>query len=385
MKKLIGILAVIAFTVVMATPVSASSLGISPSHIEIEVPSGGSTPVNFQVHYFTGELRVSLVDIPLELEKEVYDITSDGEEIVVTFHDTASAPQEYNGYVKFLGLGNNTIGLSVKVAVSISVTANIVEQPSPAPSGGNGGAPSPPPTYSAKADLFGTEETFTTNSQGEVQKTVEATSGDGALTLTIPEGTVALGEDGKRLSALETVEVSDPPSPPEDKDIVGLPYDFGPDGATFDPPMTLSWEYGDLDPANLVIAYYDVGSDQWVELPCKVDYENGVIVAEVAHFTIFAMLEIAEEPVVPEEPAPAPTPPTPPPAPPIPEPPAEPPELLPAPAPEAPEVTTPAVAPVEPEAPVVTPEAPPWGLIIGLIAATIIVGIAIWLIRRRRD
>ncbi len=37
-----------------------------------------------------------------------------------------------------------------------------------------------------------------------------------------------------------------PPTPPEDFSVIGLVYDFGPNGATFDPPITLTITY---DPA----------------------------------------------------------------------------------------------------------------------------------------
>jgi len=87
-----------------------------------------------------------------------------------------------------------------------------------------------------------------------------------------------------------------PPPPPEDANIIGLPYDFGPDGATFDPPITFTWTY---DPEalpegvaeeDLVIAYYDEDAGEWVELDCVVDTENNVITASVPHFTCFAII-----------------------------------------------------------------------------------------------
>jgi hypothetical protein len=307
MKRFISALIIAAVLVVLtAIPVSAASLGISPSKIDIEVPGGGSTPVNFQVHYFTGELSVSLVDIPLEVEPTVFHITSSPEDIVVTFRDNTLNPQEYDGYVRFLSTGNATVGLAVNIIarVTVELSANIVEKPTPPPPVGR------PPTYYTKTDLFGVEERFRIDSDGEILKTIEATTEDGMLTMTIPEGTIALGEDGKRLKSLQVAVDESPPKPPEDAHVIGLAYDFGPDGATFDPPLTLEYTY---DPealpegvAGLVLAYYDEETGEWVELPCTVDPVTHTITASVAHFTTFAIIG-----TVPPVPPPPPVPPAP--------------------------------------------------------------------------
>lgn len=175
-------------------------------------------------------------------------------------------------------------------------------EPSPTPSG-NGGEP----TYSGEANFFGTDKTFYTDHKGEVQKTIEATSEDSNLTVIIPKGTIALGKDGKRLKTLETAIDKDPPSPPRDASIIGLTYDFGPSGATFEPPITFTWSYDpDTLPdgvaeEDLVLAFYD--GYKWVELECAIDTKTNIISALVDHFTTFAIIGFAI-PV----PAPIPTP-----------------------------------------------------------------------------
>ncbi|GAH66512.1 unnamed protein product, partial [marine sediment metagenome] len=138
--------------------------------------------------------------------------------------------------------------------------------------------------------------------------TIQATSEDEMLTMTIPEGTIALGEDGKRLKSLQVAVNESPPEPPEDAHVIGLAYDFDPAGATFDPPLTLEYTY---DPealpegvAWLVLAYYDEETGEWVELPCTVDPVTHTITASVAHFTTFAI--IGTVPPVPPPPPPAP-------------------------------------------------------------------------------
>jgi len=90
--------------------------------------------------------------------------------------------------------------------------------------------------------------------------------------------------------------MDEPPPPPEDAHIIGLTYDLGPDGATFDPPIALTFTYDrDALPEgvaeeDLVLAYYDEESGEWVELVGVVDTENNTITASVPHFTTFAVI-----------------------------------------------------------------------------------------------
>ncbi len=159
------------------------------------------------------------------------------------------------------------------------------------------------PTY-VETTLFGVAASFRISDEGEILATIEATSQDGMLTMTIPKGTIALDKYGNPLSSL-TVDVDpSPPDPPEDAYIIGLAYDFGPAGATFDPPITLEYTYDPDDipegvaEEDLVIAYYDEDAGKWVELDCVVDTENNTITASVPHFTTFAIIAPAPAPPV---------------------------------------------------------------------------------------
>jgi len=163
-------------------------------------------------------------------------------------------------------------------------------------------APPAPPRYYIDTNLFGIEASFRISDEGEILETIEATSEDGNLTMTIPEGTIALDIEGEPLSTLTTAIDVSPPNPPEDAHIIGLAYDFGPDGATFDPPITLTWSY---DPEalpegvaerDLVLAYYDEEAGEWVELPSVVDPVTHTITASAAHFTTFAIIGVVTPP-----------------------------------------------------------------------------------------
>jgi len=264
----------------------------------------------------------------------------------------------------------------------------VASTPAPAVAGGGGGGA---PTYYAETNLFGTEKSYRIDSDGEIRQTIEATSEDGNLTITIPKGTTALGKDGKRLKSLEAAVDERSPDPPEDTHIIGLAYDFEPEGATFDPPITLTWSYDpDALPEgvaeeDLVLAYYDEEAGEWVELDCVVDTENKTITASVSHFTTFAIIGT----VTPPAPAPTPAPtPTPAPAPaPTPAPtPAPPPAPTPAPAPAPAPAPTPATTPPATTPPVTppTPTPTPWPLIGGIIGGAIVVGLIIFFLVRRR-
>jgi len=165
--------------------------------------------------------------------------------------------------------------------------------------GGGGGIRLAP---NIETNLFGEEGEFSISEDGEIQETIEATSEAGDLTIVIEEGTIALDEDGEPLESLEIAVDESPPDPPEGAYIIGLAYDFGPDGATFDPPITMTYTL-DLDdlpegvaPEDLVIAYWD--GDEWVELDSEVDIENSTItiIADVDHFTTFAVIAMPPPP-----------------------------------------------------------------------------------------
>jgi len=249
----------------------------------------------------------------------------------------------------------------------------LVTIPAPAPSGrggGGGGAL----IYYIETDLFGIEASFRISDEGEITETITATSEDGNLTITIPEGTIALDKDGDRLSSLTTDVDPSPPAPPEDANIIGLAFDFGPDGATFDPGITFEYTYdpaelpGGVAEADLVIAFYDAEAGEWVTCDCTCDPEANCITACVCHFTTFAIIGAVTPP-----------PPVAPPPPPEEE------EVAPAP-PEEEEVAPAPPPPPPPEEEVVPAPAPiNWPLIGGIIAAVVVAALLIYfLVVRRR-
>ena len=118
------------------------------------------------------------------------------------------------------------------------------------------------------------------------------------MEIIVPSGTTGLTEAGEPLSEI-TVLRADPPAPPANTETIAVDYDLGPDGATFDPPITLTFQYNpDQIPEggsheNLSIAYYDTDSGQWVELDAsdiEIDPATNTITARISHFTYFSII-----------------------------------------------------------------------------------------------
>jgi len=137
MKRFVGILAAVVIVLLLASPALAASLGISPSHVELEVPGDGSTTANFKVYYFSGDLEISLVDIPLTVEPQTLHIEPSSEpvEIQLTIHgDESLGSQIYNGYIRFLGMSGGTVAVAVKVKAEVTNAVEgqpVPEKPSP--------------------------------------------------------------------------------------------------------------------------------------------------------------------------------------------------------------------------------------------------------------
>jgi len=277
----------------VVAPAPEPNISVSPTSKDFgEVTVGSSSsPQTFTVSN-VGTATLTITDITIsgpgseEFSMSPYPDTipaGDSAGVNVTFSPTSTGGKSATLAVT----SNDPDEATVEVSLSgTGVTA------------GGGGAPSytPPPAPTIDTDLFGTEGSFETDSDGEIQEEIVAASEDAMLTVTIPEGTIALDVEGEPLDTLEVAIDESPPDPPADANIIGLAYDFGPEGATFDPPITLEYSYDpDALPEgvaeeDLVLAYYDEATGEWVELDCVVDTENNTITASVSHFTTFAII-----------------------------------------------------------------------------------------------
>lgn len=265
------------------------------------------------------------------------------------------------------------------IAVPATLLTAAPPPPPPATDGGGGGGGGP---VTLTFSLSGLSGTLTVNSAGTVQSTAKLTGTDGKVIFDIPAGTTLKTASGNPITSITMAVPDTIPAAPSGKTIV-FARNFGPDGATFDPPITLSLTYEEstlpagVQENDLVIAFWD--GAEWVILESTVNAEADTVSAQVSHFTMFGIL--AQLPASTPTPTPTtpatPTTPTTPTTPPVTP---EPPITTPTPVTPSPSVPSSEPAPT-PEA---SPAGPNWGLIIGITAAIVVVaGLGVFMVRRR--
>jgi len=158
--------------------------------------------------------------------------------------------------------------------------------------------PAPPPVEEEPTEEGPgiTPLTGIVDEEGQFTVEVTASSEDSRTWVTIPEGTTGLTAEGEPLTSITVEEVTLPPPPPEDNAVIALTYNFGPEGATFDEPVSITIQYSESDiPAgiaeeDLTIAVWDDLTGQWVKLDTVVDTVNNTATAQVTHFSTFTVL-----------------------------------------------------------------------------------------------
>jgi len=124
-RKLAASLAAVVLILICAAPALAQGMGISPGTVEFEVPAHGTATVAFLVYDFSGDLQISLEDIPLTVEPETVHVTAseDGTpvEVELTFYgDESLGSQVFNGKIRFLALTGGTIATGIKVRATVN-------------------------------------------------------------------------------------------------------------------------------------------------------------------------------------------------------------------------------------------------------------------------
>ena len=181
--------------------------------------------------------------------------------------------------------------------VTPTPTPTVTPTPTPYYKGGGGGGAAAP-AVGAGVTSVSTEPTT-----GEVKTSVTAKSADAKAAATITAGTIAKDAAGKPLTMITITPPSVlPAAPPAGVSYVGYAYNFGPEGATFEPAIEISIEF---DPAKFegktpVIYTYEAG--KWVKLDTRI--EDNKAIAKVDHFSTFVLF--GEEKVV-ITPTPTPT------------------------------------------------------------------------------
>jgi hypothetical protein len=112
-----------------------------------------------------------------------------------------------------------------------------------------------------------------------VTKSIVVQDVKGIASLRIASGVTALDADGKPLakvniSPLSGNEVPAVPTGATFKFVEGCAYEFGPNGATFDPPITLTfeipedvWKTLDRENNDFTVKWYNEQTGQWEDVP----------------------------------------------------------------------------------------------------------------------
>jgi len=266
----------------------------------------------------------------------------------------------------------------------LNLTVTITSPEPPPPSG----PPEQPITL--QSIILGDTYNIPISSSGEIQETINISAElpKGRFEISIRAGTMARSQGGSRITSLTAEVESMPPPAPEDYTTIYMPVNLEPSGATFNPPIVITFHYNSsdipdgIDENDLVLAFFDDSIEEWSILPSNVDSTNESISASVTHFTCFAILV----PLV-EIPGQETTPPPTPPAPGVPGEVSAPPSSQ-----EKPPAGT--TEPVEKPEPLLPPgpPVPPapesgtnWALIGGIIAAVVVIAAGIIIFRRIRS
>jgi len=179
--------------------------------------------------------------------------------------------------------------------------------------GGGGSTTETPISYDERGSLM-------TDSNGIVTHSVVISATDEVASLFVPSGVKALDADGNPLSEIYINLIGSDKMPAVPAGAVykfaGYAYEVGPNGATFEPGITLSLEipeddWNALDPENndFTVKWYNKQTGQWEDVPTTVSRSTKSVDAKITHFSTFALFT---EPVTTTTPTDTETPTTPP-------------------------------------------------------------------------
>jgi len=122
-KKIVIGFALIIMLLCMASPALSLSLGASPTRVAFEVPGNGSTTIDIQLHYFDGDVQISLVDIPLRIEPEVVSVEASENPVTVRltiYGDESLGSQIYDGYIRLIAVSGGAATGGVQIITKVT-------------------------------------------------------------------------------------------------------------------------------------------------------------------------------------------------------------------------------------------------------------------------
>jgi hypothetical protein len=145
-------------------------------------------------------------------------------------------------------------------------------------------------------DKSGLSGNWIVNSLGILQNDVNGSSLDTTLTIKISKGTELLNDVGKPLSELSVAPIDPPDDPPDGYHLLSS-FNFTPDGAKFDPgiTITLSFDASALENGEtLVLAFYNETDGTW-EFIEGTDNGDGTATFNITHFSVYYLLSRSAE------------------------------------------------------------------------------------------
>ena len=182
-----------------------------------------------------------------------------------------------------IGIAGSVLAVPEENIISNQIDfAGVVENaPLPPSTGGGGGS-----TGSLPINVG----TIHVANNGFVLDDVEVQSTDMQTSLSIPQGTTAKDKNGNALRTVRIDPLSNVPPLPENNNIIGIPYEFSPSGATFNPAIEISFKYDNIpDNTYLTIVFWN--GSQWIELT-DVVVKDGMVIGKTTHFTKFALISV---------------------------------------------------------------------------------------------
>jgi hypothetical protein len=208
-----------------------------------------------------------------------------GASVVMTGHQTGTGK-----------IHADITGLTSVDSGTITVTA-LTPAPSPPPifRGGGGGGSAPPPVIKSVTIVgFSTNSDLKVDVYGNVQSATQLKLGDGSATIDIPKSTKMVDINGKALVTITADKLDSTPQTPPPPKVFILGYKFGPDGAQFSPPLTLTLAY---DPKRLpfgadenwiALSFWD--GFTWTSVDSKVDINTHTLTAKINNFGEYALV-----------------------------------------------------------------------------------------------
>lgn len=154
--------------------------------------------------------------------------------------------------------------------------------------GGGGGGSGAPTNQNWGVCIDGNCDRGNVNFWGTTLDNFWAVSND--ISIYIPKYTDMKGPENSRLTGFNAYEIDDPPSPPSGYQVLAA-FNFDPDGATFDPGITINIKFDEGDiPAGKtpVIAYYNETKGEWEFIEGTI--QDGQAVFTITHCSIYGLL-----------------------------------------------------------------------------------------------